>query len=88
MFHQLAVKVSEDCELANMVAVFALNDCVGPIDILHQTNSPPDSKPMISSTDFNTVWAIQFSQSKSKRFPAKRDTSSKLRRLLVKSRVL
>ena len=52
MFHQLAVKASEDCEQANMVEVFALNDCVDQTDILHQTNWPPDSMITLSLTDF------------------------------------
>ena len=62
MFHQLVVKASEDCGQANMVEVFALNDCVDQNDILHQTNLPLDSTPMISSTDFNTIWSKLYGQ--------------------------
>ena len=48
MFHQRVGKVSEDYEQASMVVVFALNDRVCLIGILHQTNSPTDSAQMIS----------------------------------------
>ena len=54
MFHQRVLKVSADCEQANMVEVFALNDHACQNDILHQTNSPLDLRPMISWTDFKT----------------------------------
>ena len=53
MFHQHAAKVLEDCEQANMVVVFALNDYVFQDDIQHQTSLLSDLLLKISFAGFN-----------------------------------
>ena len=52
MFHQHGVMVLVNCEQANMVVVFALNEYVFQDDILNRIDLLLDLLPAISFVDF------------------------------------